>query len=155
MEKLVNVPKERISIARSCFNRIRKLGVGIELEDNCCVIDGDAIGVMAAENIMRAVGRGFPPEEAFKLENDEITLVVITLPKDGKSLLRIRSRLIGTLGKTRRTLEQLTGTKICIYGKTASVIGSYESAEIATAAIEKLINGASHKNVYAFLERLK
>ncbi len=109
-------------------------------------ISGDLLGILFAENIVRAIGRGFSPENAFQLLDEEKTLYIIQLPDN--ALRRIRSRLIGTHGKARRNLERFTHTMISVYGKTVAIIGSYEDAEKARNAIEKLISGASHKSVY-------
>jgi ribosomal RNA assembly protein len=79
--------------------------------------------------------------------------LTISLPDDRKRLKRVTSRLIGTRGKARRNLERLTQTHISVFGKTVSIIGKYEDAERAGHAIEKLIDGFSHRSVYEFLEK--
>ncbi len=115
------------------------------------VIEGEALDVLTAENIVRAIGRGFSPEAALELLDEENTLLVITLSP--KSAGRIKSRIIGTKGKTRAKIEKLTKTNISVYGKTISIIGTYHSAEIAREAVEKFIKGATHKSVYLHLEK--
>ena len=104
--------------------------------------------MMPAENIIRAIGRGFSPENAMELLDEEKTLYIIHLSDNARSLKRIRSRLIGTGGKARRNIERFTHTKISVYGKTVSIIGSYEDVEKAKGAVEKLISGVSHRSVY-------
>lgn len=124
-----------------------KIFIGEEI-----TIEGEAIDVMTAENVIKAIGRGFAPEKALELLNEEKVLYIIQLTKNKKELKRIKARLIGTMGKARRNLESLTNTRISVYGKTVSIIGSYENAGIAKEAIEKLIGGSMHSNVYKFLE---
>ena len=124
-----------------------KIFIGEEI-----TIEGEALDVMAAENIIKAIGRGFAPSKALKLLDEEKVLYVFQLPKTENELTRIRSRIIGTMGKARRNLERLTNTQISVYGKTVSIIGCYEDADRAKEAIEKLIFGSTHSNVYRFLE---
>ena len=116
-------------------------------------INGDAIGIVSAENIVKAVGRGFSPENAMQLLDEEKTLHIINLPAAKAPLRRIKSRLIGTPGRARRNIERFTHTSISVYGKTVSIIGSYEGVEKAGVAIEKLIAGARHKSVYKDIRR--
>lgn len=124
-----------------------KITVGDEV-----TIDGDALDAMTAESIVKAIGRGFSPGNAFDLLDEENTLVVIALPKNPAELKRVRSRLIGQNGKCRKNIEMITKTKISIYGRTASIIGRYENVERAEGGIRKLMAGITHKSVYVYLE---
>ena len=154
MIKFVNIPKERIAVLigelGSSKRSIEKLThTKISIEDEIS-IEGESLDVLTAENIVKAVGRGFSPDNALKLTDESTALDIIQLPKTG--LERIRSRIIGAKGRSRRNLEMLTNTNISVYGKTVSIIGTYENAAFAHEAVEKLIKGFSHKSVYAFLE---
>ena len=115
-------------------------------------IKGEALNRLDAENVIKAIGRGFAPEKSMELLEEDKILYIIQLPE--KSEL-IKSRIIGTNGKARRNLERLTKTHVSVYGKTVSVIGSYENADMAKNAIERFISGSSHKNIYRFLESRK
>ncbi len=154
MIKTVNIPKERIAVligehghSKKSIEKLThtKIIVVEEIE-----ITGEPIDVLTAENIVKAIGRGFSPENAIKLADEEIALDIIQLPKTG--LERLRSRIIGAKGKARKNLEMLTNTNISVYGKTVSIIGAYENTAFAHEALEKLIKGFTHKSVYAFLE---
>jgi ribosomal RNA assembly protein len=159
MIKSVLIPKERLSVLigrkggiKSGIEKSTKTSITVSDE---VLIEGEPLDVMAAECIIRAIARGFSPEKAMKLANEENVLDVIELPKDEKALNRLRSRIIGINGKTRYKIECSTNTYISVYGKTVSIIGKYEDVETARAAIEKLISGFSHKSVYIFLESAK
>ena len=115
-------------------------------------IEGEVDNVLTAENIIRAIGRGFVPEDALELLDENVTLFVIQLPKEKNTLVRLKSRIIGTRGKARRNIERLTKTTIAVYGKTVAAIGTYDNVETARRAIEMLIKGRTHKTVYKFLE---
>ena len=154
MIKTVNIPKERIAVligekgnSKRSIEKLTHTKISIEDEIS---IKGESLDILTAENIVKAIGRGFSPENALKLADEEVALDIIQLPKTG--LERHRSRIIGANGKSRKNLEILTNTNISVYGKTVSIIGTYENAAFAHEAVEKLIKGFSHKNVYTFLE---
>jgi len=66
---------------------------------------------------------------------------------------RVKGRIIGMEGKTRKIIEELTDTNICVYGHTVSIIGDIEQVQAAREAIQMLINGSPHNIVYRFLHR--
>ena len=51
--------------------------------------------------------------------------------------------------------ETLTETFISVYGKTVAIIGKTENIDLSKRAIEKLLGGAPHGNVYQFIEMQK
>jgi len=158
MIKKIRIPENRIAVLIGRNGATKKeiersLKVKIQMGEEISIESDDAIAVMDAENIIRAIGRGFSPECAMMLTNEEFTIFIIPLPKDERTLRRLRARIIGAGGKARRNIERLTDAHVCVYGKTVSVIGKYEKADLARRAIEKLIDGFSHRSVYAFLEK--
>ena len=68
---------------------------------------------------------------------------------------RVAGRIIGENGRTRRVIEQVTETKITIYGRTVSIIGMNPGLDYARRAVEMLITGAPHGAVYTRLERMR
>lgn len=155
MIKNVKINEERIAVLIGKHGKVKKeietyTRTKISVSDEI-IIEGEAIDVLTAENIVRAIGRGFAPETALELLDEENTLFIITL--DTKNSKRIKARIIGTRGKTRERLEKYTRTFISVYGKTISIIGTYRNVETAQEAVEKFIKGASHTSVYMFLEK--
>jgi ribosomal RNA assembly protein len=155
--KRVRIPEERIPVligtngsTKRMLERTTKTKITI---DDDVSINGEPLDVMIAENIVKAIGRGFAPVVAKNLVSDEIDFCMIPLPKNERLANRYKSRLIGTNGKCRRNIEFLTKVKMSVYGKTVSLIGKYEDVDKARKAIEKLMNGFSHKSVYEFLEK--
>ena len=98
-----------------------------------------------AQNIVLAIGRGFSPEKAFKLLDDDYYLHIIDLRdilgKSKSNLVRVKGRIIGKEGKTRRIIEETAGVDVSVYGHTVAIIGVVENIEIAKEAIEKLVKG--------------
>ena len=109
---------------------------------------------MDAKNIITAIGRGFSPDDAMKLSGGNKTLEVISL-KDYSQKKRItqKARVIGTKGRTRKIIEQFTGCDVSVYGDTISIIGDWESADLAKQAVMQLLTGRSHPSVYKLLEK--
>jgi ribosomal RNA assembly protein len=156
MIKTVRIPEERLpvligknGITKRRIEKLTKTKITVEEEVE---IDGESLDVITAENIVKAIGRGFSPENAEELAEEDATLMIIELPKDEHNAKRLRSRLIGTNGKCRRNIERLTGVKMSVYGKTVAVIGSYNDVSLAENAINKIIKGIPHRFVYEFLE---
>ena len=65
---------------------------------------------------------------------------------------RLKSRVIGREGKTKRVLEELTDSKISVYGHTISVISDIVKMNILKKSIDMLITGSKHATVYRFVE---
>jgi len=111
-----------------------------------------------AKEVVTAVGRGFSPERAFRLLHEEdAVLVVIDLRESvGRSVSdvqRLKGRIIGKEGKTRRIIEELTEVDVSVHGHTVSVIGGLDQVEIAREAIQMILRGSQHATVYRFLYR--
>lgn len=126
-------------------------------EGEVSVIGDNALGLYSAREVIKAIGRGFNPEIALLLLKQDYILEIIPLVeycgKSKDTMLRLKGRAIGKEGKARRVIEELTGCSICVYGKTISIIGIVEMVAYAKKAIENLLRGSTHANVYKFLEK--
>lgn len=134
----------------------KRLGVVVNVAGNSVELDGEGIELQTAANIIKAIGRGFAPERAFRLFDDNQSLEVIDI--GGFSEARaatIRSRVIGTKGRTRERIEQASGAAISVYGKTIAIMGTWEQMNTAKTAIEMLMGGAMHSSVEKFLLRAR
>ncbi|MGF3498298.1 MAG: KH domain-containing protein [Candidatus Methanosuratincola sp.] len=116
---------------------------------------GDPSGILKARDIITAIGRGFSPQRAFRLFTDGQMIEILDLKEalgDSRNqLLRVKGRIIGEKGKTRRIIEKLTGTAVSVYGHTVSIIGEYDEVLVAKEAIAMLVKGAMHGAVYKYL----
>ncbi|MCS7109714.1 MAG: KH domain-containing protein [Candidatus Micrarchaeota archaeon] len=157
--QIVKIPTERIKILMSNAKYIEDKGnvhLSLSNEEGISITSEDPIAEWKGVNVVKAIGRGFSPEIAVKLFSDEYTLHIINLKEifsKEKQRIRIKARLIGTKGKTRATIEELSGSYVCIYGNTISFIGKLEEVSIAVEAANMIINGASHGAVYMFLQK--
>lgn len=116
------------------------------------MLEGEGVELYQAKNIVKAIGRGFSPENAFRLLKEDEILETIELSQFNENKMRnIKSRLIGTKGKTWKIIENFSGCSMSVYGKTVSIIGSYEQLNIAREAVQMIIRGSKHSKVYGFL----
>ncbi len=167
----IRVPSDRIGVIVGRNGRVKKrveelTNVVIEIspEGLVCItgktdVDGP-VNMWKARDIIRAMARGFSPKNAFALlDDDDASLVVYSLREIVGStrshLKRIAGRVIGENGRARRVIEDITGVKISVYGDTISIIGTYPRLQIASRAIEMIIEGAPHGVVYKYLERMR
>ena len=161
----LKIPKDRIAVLIGKNGGIKKevekstnTSIDIDSKEGDVFIKGnDGLGIYTAKEVIIAVGRGFNPEIAMLLLKPDYTFELISL-KDivGKSkdaMQRLKGRVIGREGKSRHLIEELSETYISVYGKTIGIIGSSESSAIARQAVESLLGGATHANVYKFLEK--
>ena len=160
---LLKIPKSRVGcligkkgITKRLIEKNTKSSIRVNKEGEV-EINGEGYEGYICEKIVKAIGRGFNPEVALNLMQENYGFEVIDIRdysgKSKKKFYRIKSRLIGEGGRSRRVIERLTNCNICIFGKTASLIGEFENLSIALKGVEKLLRGSPHGSVYGFLER--
>jgi ribosomal RNA assembly protein len=120
--------------------------------------DTDPMRVLKARDIVIAIGRGFSPERAMRLLKENTFLGVLDIKfttghHQKAALRRIRARVIGTKGRARSRIEELSGCSMSVYGSTVALIGQEEQLERATRAVELLLRGSEHSTVFHFLAR--
>ena len=164
----IKVPQDRIGAIIGPKGNVKKyieersastLDIDSETGTIEIIAGDDPVGAMRAADVIQAIGRGFNPEKAYPMFDDDLLMLeLIDLSEAAstpKEMTRLKGRIIGKGGKTREIAESLIGVKISVYGKTVSVIGSPEQILIIRTAIEMLIDGANHGSVYSFLEKKK
>jgi ribosomal RNA assembly protein len=118
---------------------------------------GDPVTALKGPDIVRAIGRGFKPEVALRLLEDDMMMFdlidIDEAARNDNDLRRQKGRLIGEGGRTRELMEELTGAAVVIYGSTLGIIGGPQQVEAVREAAEMLLEGAPHGAVYSFLER--
>ncbi len=108
-----------------------------------------------AEKAIDALNMGFPLKVALLIKNEDFVFEVLNIKDYTKrhDLKRIRARIIGTGGKTLRTLCNLTKCFFEIKNNDVGIIGHNEYIEIAQEGIFSIIKGTKQANVYAYLEK--
>lgn len=160
----LKVPKNRVAViigkdggVKKDIEETTKTKLNIDSkEGDVFVSGGDALGLYTAKEIIKAIGRGFNPDVAKLLLKPDYVFEVVDLSEFVKSkdaMLRLKGRVIGKEGKSRRVIEELTECRVSVFGKTISIIGLPESAATARHAVESLLRGSTHANVYKWLEK--
>jgi ribosomal RNA assembly protein len=165
------IPKDRVGVLVGPKGSVKatiedKLSVDLTIDSDSGSVDigvrpesPDPSSALRAKDMVLAIGRGFSPPRAFSLFNEDYTFDIVDLHdyfgKNESEIRRVDGRIIGTDGRTRRNIEELTGTLISVSGHTISIIGTYQSVSMAKDALEKLIAGRTHGTVYKFLRRKK
>ncbi|MEM3642107.1 MAG: KH domain-containing protein, partial [Candidatus Bathyarchaeia archaeon] len=161
----VRIPKERVGVligqsgeTRRQIEKALSVELQIESESGGVTITlaentEDPSILLRAKDVVTAIGRGFSPEHAFRLIHDEdAVLDIIDLRaifgRSESDIKRVKGRIIGMEGKTRRIIEELTDTYVSVYGHTVGIIGNIEQNQVAREAIQMLIQGSQHATVY-------
>ncbi len=117
----------------------------------------DPVKAMKLPDVIKAIGRGMAPKAAIRLLEDDHFFELVDIRsfvgKRSNQQRRIRARIIGSQGKIRKLIENLTDTQITIYNSTVVLVGEEEGLSAARQSIEMLAGGAEHGTVLNFLER--
>jgi ribosomal RNA assembly protein len=163
----LKIPRDRVGVLIGPKGRAKKrietfFGVDLTIDSDSGSVEialkpetKDVSVIFMVQNIVRAIGRGFSPQRAEILAKEDFDLHIIDLcdyvGESRNALARVRGRIIGKNGRSRALLEELTETRISVYGDTVAIIGSVESLGVAREAVMKLIKGSFHKTVWNFL----
>jgi ribosomal RNA assembly protein len=160
----IRIPRERIAVLIGTEGETKKrleeelrMKMLIDSKEGDVVISGDdAVQLYTGREIIRAIARGFNPQIALLLLKQDYAFELIDLTDYGKNqnhMQRLKGRVIGTEGKSRRLIEESAESHISVYGKTIGIIAPIESIMIAKQAVHSLLSGSTHSTVYRWLEK--
>jgi len=116
----------------------------------------DSFGVMNAVDIVKSIGKGFHPEVATKLNDDDVYLEEIEISlyagESEEELNKQIARVIGKKGLVVNRITSMTGISIKVYNNEVSLIGDFEKVMIAKEAFVMILNGSNYKTVFDFLK---
>ena len=132
----------------------RTLQVKITNKGKILFVEGKAEDEYTAIQVIESMNLGFTADKALLLTEDflleKINIKDVTKRHD---LKRVRGRIIGTKGKTKKTIENLTDCFISLQDNTVGIIGRAEDIEKAMQALTSIIRGSKQSKVYSYLER--
>lgn len=162
----VKIPQERIGVligdGGETMREIEaeaEVRLDIDSENGSVAIEsvGDPVLGLKGPDVVRAIGRGFAPDDALTLLSDDLMMFdlvdIDAASRNKNDLKRQKGRLIGEGGRTRQLMEELSGAAVVIYGTTLGVIGTPQQVEVVRTAAEMLLDGAPHGAVYSYLEQ--
>jgi len=164
IEEFVRVPEERARViigtkgsTKREIERVFNCKIDIKEGGDVSIKGSDPLKVLKARDVVLAIGRGFSPQNALKLKDENLMLEVISLQellgRNPSRIHRQKARIIGSSGCARKQIEEMTNTIISVYGKTVAIIGPAMNVKLARDAIIMLAEGAKHTTVYNFLRR--
>jgi ribosomal RNA assembly protein len=171
-QHLIKIPDDRIGVLIGKNGKVKR-----EIEEKCKVqieIDshnGDAMISSAYEflpemqpfkamEIISAISKGFSPQRAYRLlSNEDLVFQVIDLKdyasKSSSAMDRVKGRIIGKNGKSRKTIEELSGAYMSVSGHTVALIGKFEEVRLANDAVTMILKGSTHRRVYTMLQQTR
>jgi ribosomal RNA assembly protein len=168
-DAFIRIPKERVGVligpdgkVKSYIEENMQVTLEVETEGEIRIILGEKAAdpsvLLRAKDLVTAIGRGFKPEDAFRLirNEDEIFDMIdlrLTFGRSESDMRRVKSRIIGTEGKTRKLIEELSEASVVVYGHTIGIIGTFEQADTARNAAQMIIDGCQHHTVYKYLQK--
>ncbi len=162
--EIVKIPAERIGALLGPGGATKKRLEGLAKAEMEVSAEGEdeIIGESAEEfflkDVVKAIGRGFAPEDAEKLFRENYALEIMDLKeycKGENDLKRVRGRIIGEEGKMKNEIEAATESKISVYGWTVGIIAPLDALGYAKKAVNKIIEGAQLTRVFNDLARYK
>jgi len=166
MSEHIKIPLDRVAVLVGPKGSIKELieeksTTSINIESSSGTVEimeaKDPIKGMRAREVVHAIARGFSPEKATRLFDDDNlmfeTIDLSNIARTEKDMERLKGRIIGRAGKTREVFEEITNVRLSVYGKTISIIGYPEQNAVARAGIDMLLKGSTHGPVYKFLEK--
>lgn len=160
----VKIPHDRVAVVigkngetKKQLEIVTKTNIDVDSKEGEVIIEGeDSLNLFIAKEMIIAIGRGINPEIAQLLIKQDYGFDIINImdyARTKKDMIRLKGRVIGREGRSRKTIEDLTECNISVYGKTIGIVGEIEKIGIARRAIESLLTGSPHSKVYHWLER--
>ncbi len=147
---------ENVRKVRKAIPRLEAaMNVKVFVKGDYVSFSGGELEEYIFEKVLMAVDFGFDADDALLLRNPKYVLKFVNM-KDHtrrKNLSDVRARVIGTRGKARKTIEELSGAILVIRGNKVGVIVRSEHLDSVMQALVSLIQGSKHGNVFSFLEK--
>ncbi|QGA80849.1 KH domain-containing protein [Candidatus Nanohalobium constans] len=159
--KKVKIPEKRVGVLIGEGGETKEefedlTDTELTITDNLARIEGDVLDEMDGQKIVKAIGRGFNPEKAFSIIEKDYTFNHIDINRFADTendKERLKGRVIGRDGETRKHIEKMTETYISVFGKTIGFIGHPQNIQVARETVKQLLNGSSHSSAYNYLEK--
>ncbi len=159
--QIVGIEKRNLKrFSTAVMTEFRKRGLKLEFNPKDLTVEfesDDAFVELKAKDVLTALGiGGVNYREALRLFSEEYILKIVDLSDitndRERDIHRIMARIIGTDGKTKLIIEQITEVSMTIKDDKIYVIGTLEGVHLASEAIESIVRGAEHRKVYRLLE---
>lgn len=159
--KQVKIPEKRVGVLIGEGGETKEefedlTDTDLKIEGNVAKIEGEVLDEMDGQKIVKAIGRGFNPDKAFNIIEKDFTFNQIDINRFADTendKERLKGRVIGRDGETRKHIEKMTETYISVFGKTIGFVGHPQNIQVARETVKQLLNGSSHASAYNYLEK--
>lgn len=162
-QKSIKIPEERVAVligkkaqAKKEIEKAFDCKLDIESTGIVLLQGKDSLKLWDCEKTIKAIARGFNPEIALLIKNDDYDFELINISDYARSkndLERLRGRVIGKEGSSREMIEKKTQAFISVYGKTIGIISKTDNIQIVYNAIDMLLKGARHPTVFNYIDK--
>lgn len=138
-------------------NLEKELKVKITNKGNVIQVNGQPEDEYLAIQVIEAMTLGFSSTKALLLAQEDFIFEKILIKNltHRHDLERIRGRIIGTNGRTKRTIESLGNCNISVHDNTVGIIGFADEIETTITALKSLIKGKKQTKTYSYLEEAR
>jgi|TARA_B100002003_G_C14028049_1_gene495603 KH domain-containing protein len=142
-------------VLRSKSRLQKELGIKLTNKGKNVFVNGPADKEFVAIEVLEAINLGFSADRALELTQEGFMLQTVHIKDITKrhDLERVRARIIGTHGRTLKTLQNLTNCDLAMNDNEIGLIGPIQEMEDAVQAVTSLVQGSKQGNVYGRLER--
>ena len=162
--EIIKIPEKRVSSligdngkTKKRIEKVCNVKLSIH-EEGEVEINGETADEFFAIDVIKAIGRGFEPNDALLVIKDDYQFFLMDLKgylSNEKAIKRIKGRVIGEKGKIKIEIEEATESKISIYGNTIGIIAKLDTIEYAKEAVLMIVNGSTHNRVFGYLGRIR
>jgi KH domain-containing protein len=142
-------------VLRSKSRLQKELDIKLTNRGKNVFVNGLADKEFMAIEVLEAINLGFSADRALELKQDDFMLQTVHIKDITKrhDLDRVRARIIGSQGRTLKTLQNLTNCDLAMNDNEIGLIGPIQEMEDAVQAVTSLVQGSKQGNVYGRLER--
>ena len=131
-----------------------KLKTSLAVKGKVVSFESDAIDEFQALRVLEAIAFGFSARKSLSLLDEEKMFRKVHIKSHTKRKLKdIQARLIGTHGKTKKIISDISGCDIVVTDGDVGILGDAETIYDTETAIVSLIKGSKQSNMYRYLER--
>src|SRR3989344_3827427 len=124
----IRITKERIPILigtkgeiKRKISKLTNTKITVNSKEGDVLIEGeDSLGIYNAKQIIQAIGRGFNPDLALTLLDEDVIFEIMYVTDYSRNtkndLQRLRARVIGRNGKAKEMIQDLSNVSLSIYG---------------------------------------
>jgi len=133
----------------------KKLSVKINIEGRKLSIHGNEIDEYIASSVFDAIEMGFDIETSLLISEQDYVLEKIEIKNltNRHNLSEVRARIVGTDGRTKALIEELSDCHIVLHDNEVGIIGESETIRTCIHAVKSIIQGSKQANVYSYLEK--